>query len=162
MLTQFQMELPQRFWDKVDKTSSENGCWLWMAGCNKDGYGRFSLNNKMYLAHRLTLAQHLGRPLLQDMCSTHQCPGGPNRKCCNPSHLKEATHADNEQDKIRDGNSTRGKKNPKCKLTEAQVLEIRASDKSQNELAQIYNVARTTVSQIKTGISWSWLQNPKI
>jgi hypothetical protein len=156
------MELPQRFWDKVDKTSSENGCWLWMAGCIKDGYGTFTFNGKSHRVHRLTLAQHLGRPLLQGMFATHQCPGGPNRKCCNPAHLKEATHADNEQDKIRDGNSNRGEKNPQCKLTKTQVLEIRASDKSQNELAQIYNVARNTVSRIKTGKIWSWLQNSKI
>jgi DNA-binding CsgD family transcriptional regulator len=155
------MELPQRFWDKVDKTSSENGCWLWMAGCNK-GYGTFRFNGKSYMAHRLTLAQHLDRPLLQGMFSTHQCPGGPNRKCCNPEHLKEASNFDNTQDMIRDGNSARGKKNPKCKLTETQVLEIRASDKTNVELAQIYNVTRTTVSQIKTGKIWSWLENPKI
>ena len=133
MLTQFQMELSQRFWDKVDKTSSENGCWLWTACC-VSGYGQFILNGKNHRVHRLTLAQHLGRPLLQDMCATHQCPGGPNRKCCNPVHLKEASNFDNMQDMIRDGNSARGEKHPKCKLTEAQVLEIRATDKSKNEL----------------------------
>ena len=156
------MELPQRFWDKVDKTSSEKGCWLWTAVCCKNGYGHYNLNGKMNLAHRLTLAEHLGRPLLQGMYSTHQCPGGPNRKCCNPAHLKEATHADNTQDMIRDGNSNRGKKHPKCKLTETQVLEIRASDKTNVELAQIYNVTQSNILNIKSGKRWSWLQNPKI
>jgi hypothetical protein len=155
------MELPQRFWDKVDKTSSENGCWLWMSCC-VSGYGQFRFNGETNFAHRLTLAQHLGRPLLQGMFATHQCPGGPNRKCCNPAHLKEASNFDNMQDMVRDGNSTRGEKHPHCKLTETQVLEIRASDKTNVELAQIYNITRQTVSQIKTGKIWSWLQNPKI
>lgn len=155
------MEFRQRFWDKIDKTSSENGCWLWTASCNNYGYGQFNLNGKMRLPHRLTLAQHLGRPLLQGMVATHQCPGGPNRKCCNPTHLKEASIIDNMQDMVRDGNSIRGIKHPKCKLTEAQVLEIRASDKSQKELAQIYNIAISTVSDIKIGYTWAWLENPK-
>lgn len=29
-----------RFWEKVD-TSGE--CWLWLGGCNSDGYGRIAL-----------------------------------------------------------------------------------------------------------------------
>ena len=37
--------LPQRFWDKVDKISSDKGCWLW-TGQTKHGYGLFYLDGK--------------------------------------------------------------------------------------------------------------------
>lgn len=45
------MQLPQRFWDKVNKTDS---CWLWIAGKVDGSYGRFRFGKKMYLAHVLS------------------------------------------------------------------------------------------------------------
>jgi hypothetical protein len=152
------MELPERFWAKVDKTSSPNGCWLWTAAITRENYGVFKLNGKIYPSHRLTLAHHLGRPLADGMYATHQCPGGPNRACCNPAHLKEGTAADNMADMIRDGNSLRGFRNHSCKLTEDQVHEIRASDKGLTELGQVYGVDPMTIYEIRSGRSWTWLK----
>ena len=151
------MELPERFWAKVDKTSSANGCWLWTS-CTRYGYGHFRLNGKIHKTHRLTLAHHLDRPLADGMCATHQCPGGPNRACCNPAHLKEGTVAENHADMVRDGNSTRGIRNPACKLTEDQVREIRASDKDPTELGRLYGVSKWTIYEIRSGRSWTWLK----
>ena len=150
------MELPEKFWARVDKTLSPNGCWVWTR-YTINGYGQFWLNGKSYLSHRLTLAQHLGRPLADGMCATHQCPSGPNRACCNPAHLKEGTVAENHADMVRDGNSTRGIKHSTCKLTEDQVREIKASDKGPTELGRFYGVRHTTIFAIQSGRSWAWL-----
>jgi len=35
--------LADRFWSKVIKTDS---CWLWAAGINNNGYGRFQYYNR--------------------------------------------------------------------------------------------------------------------
>lgn len=151
------MELPQHFWDKVDKNSSPNGCWLWTARCSPSGYGVIYINGKDERAHRLTLSQHLGRPLSDGMLSLHKCPNNPNRKCVNPLHLKEGTQAENMADMIKDGNSTRGTKHSDCKLTEDQVREIRKSFLPGGHLGRQYGVSKNTIYDILSRRSWAWL-----
>jgi DNA-directed RNA polymerase specialized sigma subunit len=56
---------------------------------------------------------------------------------------------------IRDVTSIRGENNPKQKLTEAQVLEIRAiTGKLQKEIADIYGISQFTISQIINRVTW--------
>ena len=42
-----------RFWAKVH-IKNQDECWEWQAGSNTDGYGRISLNDKSYGAHRVS------------------------------------------------------------------------------------------------------------
>jgi hypothetical protein len=44
------MEIAERFWAKVDKTSA---CWLWTAACDRGGYGEFTIGDKNLRAHRV-------------------------------------------------------------------------------------------------------------
>ena len=79
--------LPERFWIKVNKTES---CWLWM-GKIDDGYGRFSIGDRLYLVHRLAFAvmkSKLGTNTQVD----HLCKV---RNCLNPEHLEEVTSKEN-------------------------------------------------------------------
>ena len=63
---------------------------------------------------------------------------------------------DNRNDMVRDGTVLIGAKNPSAKLTEAQVLEIRAiMDKTRGEIAEIYNVAKPTIGKIINRKIWT-------
>lgn len=139
----------ERFWRKVNKTED---CWLWTASCCK-GHGYFRLNEKMQYAHRVSWFI-AGNVIPEGHIIRHKCRAA---NCVNPAHLETGTYAQNNADKIRDGTSTRGTKSNTCKLTEAQVLEIFASDKTQCAIAEEYGISRKNVYDIKQGRSWGWL-----
>jgi hypothetical protein len=80
-------ELPQTFWNKVNKTDS---CWLWI-GKMDDGYGRFNIRGKLYLVHRLTMSV-LKEKIADNMQVDHLCSV---RNCCNPDHLEQVTFSEN-------------------------------------------------------------------
>lgn len=91
------MDWETRFWDKVLIPSDESACWLWTAGGGADGYGRFWLDGRMVLAHRVAYALTVG-PIPEDegsasaIISDHVCR---NRRCVNPSHIDLVTRAEN-------------------------------------------------------------------
>ena len=144
-----------RFWAKVNKTET---CWLWTASCTKLCYGQFSVGGVMRFAHRLSLEHHLGRPLLPGMIACH-APHSicGHRNCVNPAHLSEKTRAENNADMVADGTSTRGTRCANCKLTEDQVLAIRADTRSPTVIAADYGIKHQTVNKIKSRINWGWL-----
>lgn len=145
----YKMELPDSFWNKVNKTDT---CWLWTGAITTpSGYGSFALNGKTQYAHRLSLSHSLQRPLGNKLVVRHSCR---NRHCLNPEHLQEGTQKDNYDDSVIDGTNAKGERNGSSKLTEQQVREIRASDKRNCELAKIYNVNPVTISQIRHYIKW--------
>jgi hypothetical protein len=77
--------------------------------------------------------------------------------CVNDNHLVAGTHADNAEDKVARRRSVRGSKASWSKLTEADVLVIRASAGPSSEVAKQFNVSISTVSDIRQGRRWSWL-----
>jgi hypothetical protein len=140
----------ERFWSKVDKTGE---CWLWTGSCNRFGHGQFSFNGKICKAHRVSWFI-AGNTCPEGHVIRHKCRAA---NCVNPAHLETGTKAQNNADRIRDGTSTRGTKSSSCKLTEAQVLEIFASNKSYCDLAKEYGISRHTPGKIKSGKRWGWL-----
>lgn len=82
----------ERFWEKVNKTES---CWIWTAGCQRDGYGHFNSGSRSYIAHRFSYMNLVG-PIANEMVIDHKCH---NIKCVNPRHLQQVTRAINNQNK---------------------------------------------------------------
>lgn len=85
-----------RFWSKVDFLSS-NGCWLWTAAKNRQGYGVFWLDGKTHLAHRISY--ELAREAVSagvELDHRHTCP----KNCINPTHLRPATSGQNKENFI--------------------------------------------------------------
>lgn len=79
-----------RFWTKVDKRP--DGCWLWTAYRNPDGYGRFRpYRQNQVMAHRFAYEQIVG-PIPEGLTLDHLCR---DRACVNPAHLEPVTAGEN-------------------------------------------------------------------
>lgn len=81
--------IEDRFWAKVDFTGP---CWEWMAGRDRDGYGRFSARGMAsQYAHRVAW-ELLGLVIPDGLCLDHLCR---NKSCVNPDHTEPVTIAEN-------------------------------------------------------------------
>lgn len=154
-----------RFWSKVDRGEPDE-CWPWLGTKqlpNPAGmvYGSFGLTengrSRTYRAHRFAYVLANGE-IPDDYVIMHTCD---NPLCVNPGHLKAGTQADNVADQYAKGRGTYGEKHGRSKLTEAQVLEIIASDETCKALAERFGVHNSVVSNIRIGKKWQWLTGIK-
>ena len=110
----------------------------------------------MFRVHQLVLEAFIGpRPPGMECC--HEDGSAGNNHADN---LRWDTHASNEMDKIGHGTSNRGGRNGQSKLTENQILPIIArlgAGESQRQVAANLGLDQSTISDIVTGRSWSWL-----
>lgn len=81
-------ETVKTFWSRVDKT---DGCWLWTAAKNSDGYGYFSIKGYSVRAHRWAYELNVG-PIPKNRVIDHLCR---NRSCVRPDHLELVTNQEN-------------------------------------------------------------------
>lgn len=143
------------FWSKV-AIGDEDACWLWTAGTNAKGYGRFHVPGTLsdaVLAHRYALEQKIG-PLPKGVCSLHRCDNPP---CCNPKHLFAGTRVDNNEDMRVKGRAAapplyKGETHPRSVLPDTQVAAIRDDPRTQTQIAEAFKVSQTTVWRIKNGL----------
>jgi hypothetical protein len=129
-----------------------DNCWVWNKSINTHGYGQFGLRKKVVCAHKASLILHkIHIPEGYDV--RHKCPKH-FRHCVNPAHLTTGTRAENVEDSRQDGTMIVGENSIHAKLTEAQVLEIRASEMSELELANKFNVSKWTIWAIISYKRW--------
>lgn len=139
----------QRFAAMVNK---DGDCWVWSGSRNQCGYGRFGLNRGHVLAHRFAYQIENGYiPEGMEVC--HTCD---NPACVRPSHLFLGTHAENMADSRIKGRSAKqaGTANPRAKLTENDVLRIRASCETATELSRQYAVTPQMIARIRLRKAW--------
>jgi hypothetical protein len=92
----------ERFRTKIDSTG--DGCWLWTAGTDASGYGKFGVwrngRTLTFKANRLALALDLGRELTG--WALHGCDNPP---CCRigMEHVYEGDGKQNTADAIERG-----------------------------------------------------------
>ena len=150
--------LIDRFWSRVDKSGD---CWVWTAATTNGGYGVIrdtGRNGKIIRAHRLSWELHNG-PIPAGIEVCHRCDNPP---CVNPAHLFLGTHQDNVTDTVNKGRASgggpRGSLHHQAKLTEAQVVDIRARHTagaaSQRQLAREYGVDRRAIHQVVYRKTW--------
>lgn len=145
-----------------------SGCHLWAGGLFPTGYGIFwfSEDNPAARAH-VVAWEFVNGPVPDGLDVCHTCDV---RCCVNPDHLYVGTRKQNMADAIARGRMPRGDKTwhrrmpekiargpalPQAKLTEADVIAIRASNKLQRELAEQYGVSRCTISEIRARKYWT-------
>lgn len=143
-----------RFWAKVNIPADRNACWEWTASCNQGGYGHLMVGRFQRQAHRLSYALHKGEP--GELCVCHHCD---NPLCVNPDHLFAGTDADNGHDKAMKGRAApkHGELNGHAKLTETDVLSIRAevaAGKSYYRIAKERRVSDRQISNIARRRQW--------
>jgi hypothetical protein len=73
-----------RFWEKVDASGD---CWEWTANRHSQGYGKFNLQGKTVMAHRVAWELLVG-PIPEGLTIDHLCRNEP---CVNPDHLEPVT-----------------------------------------------------------------------
>ncbi len=83
--------LHYRFLVKIEKQPGPDGCWLWTARVNDDGYGEFRAFAKNVKAHFYSFVIYKG-PVPQGLEIDHECK---RRNCVNPRHLRAIPHAKN-------------------------------------------------------------------
>lgn len=148
-----QKSLKDRLLSKIG-VAAPSGCWEW-SGAKITGYGVIRVDRRNKLAHRASYEIHCGaiEPGL-NVC--HRCD---NPLCINPEHLFLATHAGNMADKVAKNRQSRGEGRPLAKLTNADVLEIRAaSGIPQSALAARYGIGQNIISRIRTGKRWKHVE----
>lgn len=142
-----------RFWSRIHCTTLD-GCWLWVAWLDPDGYGVISIRDYPVKAHRMAWELAYGE-IPDNLFVCHTCD---NPACCNPMHLFLGTNQENTQDKMNKRRQARGEKQGAHKLTWEQVREIRdrysKGDTSQRKLAKEYGVAQNTIRFVVTNKSW--------
>lgn len=141
----------------LSQVALPDGCWEWRAG-RSSGYGVVRIGGRKVYAHRAMYELVFG-PLPDDACVLHKCDNPP---CIRPDHLFDGSRDDNMQDMIAKGRARhpgqKGTEHPQAKLTDADVLTIRAATGvTQRELAERYGVTQTLISMIRRGKIWTHL-----
>lgn len=141
------MNLPAGFWDKVNRRGK---CWVW-TGALRNGYGHVRIKRVSFYAHRIVLQWYTGKRGRGLEASHGPCH---KRTCVYPLHLSWKTHIQNLADMVRDGTTNRGRSD----LTPSNVRAIRRDPRLYRVIGVDYGIALTTVSGIKNGHNWAWLE----
>ena len=133
--------------DIIQKTVNSK-CLLFQGGLDKDGYGKISYKCISCRPHILACELKYKKRRDKNLVTRHLCN---IKKCCNPDHLEFGTPRENSLDAIYN--------NPKCKLNETQVKEIKIlllkNNISKTEISKLYNVKPKTIYRIKNEKTWS-------
>jgi len=147
------------------QVQGSDDCWKWKMGKDAAGYGAFRSAFKTVKAHRMVATLCLSCvELTSEQHVMHTCD---NPACCNPQHLKIATHTENMRDMFskKRRESAKGVRQGHSKLTESQVLEIRKRHRAgsrrkgerTSDLAKEFGITRHTVNAIARRESWNHL-----
>ena len=146
-----------RFWAKVNVAGPDD-CWEWTASKTMKGYGQFGVyGGSPKGAHRVAWEMEVG-PIPEGLFVCHHCD---NPGCVNPAHLFVGSPSDNMRDCVTKGRhrspNNMGAANGRAKLTNAQVLAIRADTRVQVAVAAEFGVCQQMVSRIRAEKSWGHL-----
>ena len=144
-----------KFNDKIDKTTDEQGCWLYTKCILRSGYGQVWWKGKKRLAHVVSYLLS-GRTIPEGYVVCHSGLCKNKRHCVNPDHLTADTHANNMgRDKVRDGTDGKGERNTNAVLTVQDVLEIRRRvGESQTQLAKEFGIKQAAIWKILNRKTW--------
>jgi hypothetical protein len=154
-MTGTRASLEERLWRRVDIGDPED-CWPWQGFRTSLGYGQIGVGPAecgTTATHRVAWEVIHG-PIPEGLIIRHKCDNPP---CCNPAHLEVGTAADNSRDKIERGRAARGSRLPHTRLSEEDVVYIRANywregiRSNSHELAAQFGVRREHICAIARG-----------
>lgn len=118
--------------------------------------GGYKDKTVLFYVHRLVLEAFIG-PCPDGMEACHNDGNGSNN---NLSNLRWDTRIANAQDMVSHGTARLGEKCHFAKLTVEEVIEIRRFCDAKfphQSVADMFEVARSTVSRISRRVDWKWL-----
>lgn len=134
-----------------------DGCIEWPRAL-RNGYGTVNVNRSRVYVHILACTHAHGDRPTPTHEAAHSCG---NKACMNPRHLRWATRAENEADKLAHGTHNRGERQGRSKLSERDVRQIRseygAPGVSFATLAARYGVSRSAIQGVISRRAWAWL-----
>jgi hypothetical protein len=153
--------LTERFWEKVDKSAGQRGCWLWTGATGNFGYGvigRGRRNDGVARAHVLSYEWAHGA-LAAGMVVCHACD---TPACVRPDHLFAAPQLANIADMNRKGRGVppptgAGENNPAARLDYLDVALVRTlldHGLSHRRVARELCVTKSTVTRIANNRAW--------
>lgn len=139
-------------WCLTNQVKQQGDCLVWTGSRFPNNYGRVSIGKGIVrLVHRFVYAESHGTTLeaIGDLHIRHTCDNPP---CINPEHLDIGTSADNHADMVKRQRSTIGEHNSQAKLSDQQVLDIRAiyatGKFTQSKLGNLYGVGHAQIGRI--------------
>ena len=149
-----------QLWSRV-AVGAPDECWEWQGAVTQYGYGTMMVEKRRRGPHRQAWILTNG-DIADGLFVCHSCD---NRRCCNPAHLWLGTNDDNMRDRDEKGRGTPppanehliGEAHPNSKITERDVLKIRAlvaGGATQTEVASIFGLTQPNVSMIVHGVTW--------
>jgi predicted XRE-type DNA-binding protein len=147
-----QVNKPTDVFKHIDMTATEirpgmsTPCWPWKGGLSKSGRPYFTINKKKILAYRLVYELMTGQEL-GDKVARHKCDW---EICCRGDHIEPGDHQDNMNDM---------KERERHGLPHHAIRAIRklaaAGTMTQQEIANLYGIGRSTVSEIVSGVHYA-------
>lgn len=148
----------------IARSVVDGDCLLWPNKPRRDGYYTISVNDHMYLLHRVvywvkdTKFDHIS-DLPCELHVRHLCKF---KNCVNVDHYDAGTRIDNEGDKLIAGTRLSGERSPVAKLTldRAQQLADTWGTKSVADRARQFNISWATVKAIDERHTWKEVMHP--
>lgn len=140
----------QRITERAERQPS--GCLHWTGYIGNHGYGVLGVNGKNRLVHRLAFEMANG-PIPAGRLVCHRCD---NRRCMEPEHLFLGSIADNNADMRAKGRGVTlfGSRNGRARITESDVVAIRAASGTSDVVAARFGVSPSTIRHIRQGKQW--------
>jgi len=143
---------PAERFERYYMPEPNSGCWIWLGSLSRNGYGWFYYPPRnMVRAH--IAAWELYRGPRNGFHVLHNCD---NPTCVNPEHLYLGTVQDNMNDRERRGRGAVhiGSLNNNAKLTEADIIAIRADKRWPRFIAKDWNTPVSTIKHILRRETW--------
>lgn len=136
---------------------TECGCWVWLGSTDKDGYGKTTHTSsglkRHVRAHRLVYELLVG-PIPKGAVLRHSC----DVPCCvNPDHMVIGTQVDNIADREKRGRTSRGDLHCCATLTSEQILQIRAAEGRNADIAKKFGITQSHSWLIRNRRIWKHL-----
>jgi hypothetical protein len=154
------LSVEDRFWQKVNKKSSDE-CWEWLGATHHQwGYGNLTIDGKYMAAHRYSWELH-NREIPDGMLVCHHCD---NPSCVNPNHLFLGTNADNMRDRDKKNRQARliGTNNGRAILNEDDIKQIfklrNTSNYTVKEIADMFNISKSAIEAIIYKRNWTFVE----
>lgn len=136
----------------IDMTGGPDACWPFKGKPNAKGRPYFTVAGKKHLAYRLATDLVKGEEYLGDQIARHTCD---NEMCCNPRHIIPGGHQDNMNDmKERERHGL-----PHHTVRAIRKLASKANGPTHAEIADLYGIGRSTVTEIVGGVNYSHVKD---